>query len=99
MMSRMDIKMVTVIGAGTMGRGIAHVAAVGGFKTTLNDVSEELLQKAQSSIQKDLLKAVELGKINTDVMGATLGRLKLETSLERAVLNADIVIEAIPERI
>jgi 3-hydroxybutyryl-CoA dehydrogenase len=99
MMSRMDIKTVTVIGAGTMGRGIAHVAAVGGFKTTLNDVSEDLLQKAHAAIQKDLQKAVELGKINTDVMGATLGRLKLEPNLERAVLNADMVIEAIPERI
>ena len=99
MMSRMDIKTVTVIGAGIMGRGIAHIAAIGGFRTVLNDISTELLQKAQVAIQKDLQKGVELGKLNTDVVGAVLGRLSLETDLEKAVSASDLVIEAIPERI
>ena len=95
----MDIKTVTVIGAGIMGRGIAHIAAIGGFRTVLNDVSTELLQKALVAIQKDLQKGVELGKLNTDVVGAVLGRLSLETDLEKAVSASDLVIEAIPERI
>jgi len=99
MMSRMNIKTVTVIGAGIMGRGIAHVAAIGGFHTVLNDISKELLQQAEATIQKDLHRGVELGKLNSDLVGAALGRLNLEIDLEKAVHAADLVIEAIPERI
>ena len=99
MMSRMDIKTVAVIGAGIMGRGIAHVAAVGGLRTVLNDVSMDLLERAQAAIRKDLQKGVELGKLNADAAGAALDRLGLETNLESSVSSADLVIEAIPERI
>jgi 3-hydroxybutyryl-CoA dehydrogenase len=98
-MEEKALQTVVVIGAGIMGRGIAHVAAAGGFKTTLNDISNELLQKAKTRIHQDLQKGVEIGKIKADVMEATLRRLSLETDLEKAAGEADLIIEAVPERI
>src|SRR5437879_9939712 len=94
-----DVSIVAVIGAGIMGRGIAHVAAAGGFHTVLNDVSDELLQKAYSRINEDLKKGVEIGKVSAGDMAATLARLRLESELGRATREADIVIEAVPEKI
>ena len=93
-----DVSIVAVIGAGIMGRGIAHVAALGGFQTVLNDVSDELLQKAQSRIRQDLHKAVSIGKLTDSDMDAALGRLTLDNNLERAAESAELVIEAVPEK-
>jgi 3-hydroxybutyryl-CoA dehydrogenase len=90
---------VAVVGAGIMGRGIAHVAAMGGFQTILNDVSGELLDKARTRIRQDLQKGVELGKVTSEAMETTLQRLAIETKLESAAEKADVVIEAVPERI
>src|SRR5690349_20187037 len=95
----MKVETVVVIGAGIMGRGIAHVAATAGFNTVLNDVSMDLLGKAQDRIAQDLKKGVEIGKVTPDAMNSALDRLSLETVLERAAQSADIVIEAVPERI
>ncbi|HEY2380109.1 MAG TPA: 3-hydroxyacyl-CoA dehydrogenase [Terriglobia bacterium] len=94
-----EIRNITVVGAGIMGRGIAHVAAVGGFQTTLNDVSDELLQRAHARIQIDLEKGVEIGKVAAADAGAALGRLKLQREMGRATSEADLVIEAAPEKI
>ncbi len=99
MSQKKDIQNVVVIGAGIMGRGIAHVAAMGSFRTVLNDISDDLLQKAQNCIRQDLQKGVEIGKISSVRMDETLANLKLETNLERAVNGADLVIEAVPEKI
>ena len=88
-----------IIGAGIMGRGIAHVAAVAGFETVLNDISDDLLRKSQDQIRDDLNGAVEIGKLTLLAVEETLARLKLERSLETAVRNADLVIEAVPEKI
>jgi len=93
-----DVSIVAVIGAGIMGRGIAHVAALGGFQTVLNDVSDEFLQKAQSRIRQDLHKAVSIGKLTDSDMDAALGRLTLDNNLERAAESAELVIEAVPEK-
>src|SRR5262245_6187832 len=95
----MNVRTIAVIGSGIMWRGIAHVAAAGGFDTFMHDVSTELLERARTGIHKDLKKGVELGKVTADDMNQTLERLKLETDLERAGENADVVIEAVPERI
>ncbi len=92
------IATVTVIGAGIMGRGIAHVSALGGFTTILNDVSADLLQKAEAAITHDLQKGVDIGKLTAPELKATLARLSTEINLERAVENADLVIEAVPEQ-
>ncbi len=95
----MSIKAVVVIGAGIMGRGIAHVSVLGGFNTILNDVSDDFLQKAQDRIRKDLQQGVELGKLSGEEMNTSLQRLGLDADMERAAKNADLVIEAVPERI
>jgi 3-hydroxybutyryl-CoA dehydrogenase len=99
MTDKKDVKTLTVIGAGIMGRGIAHVAAVAGFETVLNDISDDLLRKSQDQIRDDLKRAVEIGKLTFLAVEETLARLKLERSLEAAVRNADLVIEAVPEKI
>jgi len=99
MANKKDISNIAVIGAGIMGRGIAHVAAVGGLNTVLNDVSTDLLEKAKNRVRLDLQKAIELGKVTNAEMDAALARLALETDVTRAVANADLVIEAVPEKI
>ncbi len=95
----MTINQVTVIGSGTMGRGIAHVAALGGFKTILQDVSPEMLKSAITIIQANLQKAVERNLISGGEATAAIDNLVQESNLEKAVAGTDFVIEAIPEKI
>jgi 3-hydroxybutyryl-CoA dehydrogenase len=90
---------ITIIGAGTMGHGIAQVAILGGYNVVLNDVSGDVLTMADQQIRKNLQKAIEIGKITPAEIEPALARLKLETNMERAVERADLVIEAVPERI
>jgi 3-hydroxybutyryl-CoA dehydrogenase len=90
---------VVVIGAGIMGQGIAHVAAAGGFNTILNDISDDLLEKAHGRIRQDLEKGLELGKLAAADMNGALGRLTVQTDMAQAAREADLVIEAVPERI
>src|SRR5437868_15475572 len=99
MANKKDVSTIAVIGAGIMGRGIAHVAALGGFNTVLNDVADDLLESARSRIRQDLQKAVEIGKITKPEVEAALARLILDTKMEHAAERADLVIEAVPEKI
>ena len=92
-----DIKTIAVIGAGIMGRGIAHVAALGGYRTLLHDVVPAALRKAETEIRANLDKAVELKKVSSDDAHAALGRLEYAGSVEQAAREADLVIEAVPE--
>src|SRR5262245_53626012 len=98
-MTEKKIRNVAVVGAGTMGRGIAQVSAMAGFATVLNDVSDEFLAKARAQIERDLEKGVEIGKVTRGAMEETLSRLSLQTDLEHAVNQAELVIEAVPEQI
>lgn len=93
----MDCNRVAVIGSGTMGSGIAHVAALGGFETTIYDISEDMLRKAVSTIEANLRKGVEKGKVQPSDLEGALVRLKTQTDFATAVGDADLVIEAIPE--
>lgn len=93
----MTIQSVAVIGAGLMGRGIAHVAAVGGFHTRLHDVSADALQLALGRVRKDLDEGVARGKLDAAQAAAALERLQPETDFDAAVETADFVIEAVPE--
>ena len=93
----MTVEKVAVIGSGLMGRGIAHVAALGGYRTTMVDVSTEILEKAMNNIRKEMEKGVSIGKLAAAAKDAALGRLVVETNLEEAARDADLVIEAIPE--
>jgi 3-hydroxybutyryl-CoA dehydrogenase len=92
-----EIKTVAVIGAGTMGRGIAHVAALGGFRTILEDLLPNALRKAESDIRANLDKSVELGKVSADDARQAMSRMEYAGSVEQAVREADLVIEAVPE--
>jgi 3-hydroxybutyryl-CoA dehydrogenase len=92
-----EISTITVLGAGTMGRGIAHVAAVAGYETRLYDTAEGALQNAQGTIRRNLAKGVELKKVDPAVAEAALGRLHLCTNLTEAVEDTGLVIEAVPE--
>lgn len=81
-----------------MGRGIAHVAAGGGFDTVLYDIEDTIVQAAESRIHKNLEKGVSLGKVSAEDARATREKLSLSTDLAAAVARADLVIEAVPEQ-
>ncbi|HXG39082.1 MAG TPA: 3-hydroxybutyryl-CoA dehydrogenase [Bacteroidota bacterium] len=93
----MNIQNVTVIGAGTMGSGIAHVFAQYGFSVTLNDIKQEFIERGLKTIQANLDRQVKKGTINEDQKQATLGRIKTTLNLEEACQSADIVVEAATE--
>jgi 3-hydroxybutyryl-CoA dehydrogenase len=92
-----DVKTVAVIGAGIMGRGIAHAAAVGGYRTILEDLLPNALRKAETEIRANLDQAVELGKVSAGAADAAFARLEYAGSVEQAAREADLVIEAVPE--
>ena len=94
----MTVKTVAVLGAGTMGHGIAHAAAVSGYDTRLFDVSEPVLAKARTEIDAILEKAVELGKQTAADADAGLARVQTTTDIAKVLGGADLVIEAAPER-
>lgn len=84
---------VSVIGAGTMGNGIAQVFAQSGHDVTLRDLSEDILRRARGTIEKSLARLVEKGRLSETDREATLGRLNVTTDLG-AVRDADLVVEA-----
>ncbi|MGA8875408.1 MAG: 3-hydroxyacyl-CoA dehydrogenase NAD-binding domain-containing protein, partial [Candidatus Korobacteraceae bacterium] len=92
-----EVRTVAVIGAGIMGRGIAHAAALGGYRTILEDILPTALRKAESEIRTNLDKAVELGKVTKGDADQAFGRLEYASSVEQAAREADLVIEAVPE--
>ena len=92
-----EVKTIAVIGAGIMGRGIAHAAAVGGYRTILEDILPNALRRAETEIRANLDKAVELGKVTSVDANAAFGRLEYASSVEEAARQADLVIEAVPE--
>jgi 3-hydroxybutyryl-CoA dehydrogenase len=94
-----EIKTIAVIGAGIMGRGIAHAAALGGYRTILEDILPASLRKAEGEIRSNLDKAVELGKVQKNDADAAFSRIEYAGSVEEAVRQADLVIEAVPEEI
>jgi len=93
------IKNVTVIGAGTMGNGIAHVFAQHKFKVTLVDISEQALEKGLNTIRKNLDRMVQKETIGEDDAKSTLKHLVTSTKMEEAVAQADLVVEAATENL
>ena len=90
---------VAVIGAGTMGHGIAHAAVVAGYDTTMYDVSQQALDRGEAAIRAILDKGVELGKGSPADRTAAQSRLRSTTNLSVAVQTSDFIIEAAPEKI
>jgi 3-hydroxybutyryl-CoA dehydrogenase len=93
----MPIKNVSVIGAGTMGNGIAHVFAQKGFSVQLIDVNAAQLEKALQTISKNLDRQVAKAIITEEEKAATISRLVTETDIKKGVANADLVVEAATE--
>jgi 3-hydroxybutyryl-CoA dehydrogenase len=86
-----------VIGAGIMGRGIAHAAALGGYRTILEDLLPNALRKAETEIRANLDRSVELGKVNAADADAAFSRIEYAGSVDEAARESDLVIEAVPE--
>lgn len=92
-----DIKIIGVVGAGTMGLGIAQIAAMAGIQTILFDINESVLANAKTTIIKNLDKGIERGKVTTEQKQDSLNQLSFETNLE--LVKADFIIEAIIENL
>jgi 3-hydroxybutyryl-CoA dehydrogenase len=93
-----DIKTVAVLGAGTMGNGIAHVFARSGYKVILRDVEQRFLDRALDTIGKNLDREIKKGKLAEAEKGAVLARVKPITDMA-AIAGADFVVEAVPEKL
>ncbi|MDZ7266721.1 MAG: 3-hydroxyacyl-CoA dehydrogenase NAD-binding domain-containing protein [candidate division KSB1 bacterium] len=93
------IQRLAVIGAGTMGRGIAYASCLAGFATRLYDVAAEILHQAGTAILADFRKAVDKKIITEEIAAKGFARLQTTTDLALAAQDADFIIEAIPERI
>ena len=94
----LSIETVGVIGAGTMGHGIAQVAAGAGFKVLLRDVDRDSLARGIQAIERNLAKGIQLGKLTEDDRDSTLQHIRGTTRLEE-IANADLIIEAAPEQL
>ncbi len=91
------IKRVGVIGAGTMGNGIAQVAAMAGYEVSLYDVKDEILERAMARIRANLDKGVQLGKVDSGVRDQALKLISTTTELSAVATDVDLAIEAAPE--
>jgi len=94
---RPTVRAIGVIGAGKVGRGIALVAAMGGYRTILEDLLPHALRRAETELRSQLDQAVELGRISASAANTFLSRLEFAGSVEDAARPADLVIEAVPE--
>jgi 3-hydroxybutyryl-CoA dehydrogenase len=95
----MEVKTIAVIGAGTMGRGIAYAAALGGYKTILEDVNDFVLAKALSWIRESFEEGVKRGKVDSVARDAALSRISTSLVVNEAIRDADLIIEAVPEEL
>lgn len=93
------MKNISVIGAGTMGNGIAHVFAQSGYAVSLIDISEESLKKALATIEKNLDRLIAKEKISVAEKNSTLGNIKTFTSMKEGLSKADLVVEAATENV
>lgn len=98
-MTRNAIRQIAVIGTGTMGRGIAYLAAVAGYETVIHDADAAALDAAKGSIESTLQKGVERGKVTAAEAAAAGARIHLASDLEPAVHGADLIVEAVPENL
>jgi 3-hydroxybutyryl-CoA dehydrogenase len=92
-----EVRTIAVIGAGIMGRGIAYAAALGGYRTILEDLLPNALRRAGDEIKANFDKGVELGKVSAADANAAIGRMEYASTPEEAAREAELVIEAVPE--
>ena len=95
----MEVKTIAVIGAGTMGRGIAYASALGGFQTVLEDVSVSILDGAMGWIRGTFEEGVKRGKVDAAARDAALRRISISHVVDEAIRDAELIIEAVPEEL
>src|SRR5690606_32598866 len=88
---------VAVVGAGTMGHGIAQVAAAAGCEVVLHDADPDAAERGLQRIRANLEKGIARGKVTPDGRDRTLGRIRTAGALADAVADAELVVEAVPE--
>lgn len=93
-----DVDSITVLGAGNMGHGIAEVAALAGYDVVLRDIEDEFVQQGYDKIEWSLNKLAEKDRLSQDDADAALARVSTAVDLGEAVADADVVIEAVPEK-
>ncbi|MSR20745.1 MAG: 3-hydroxybutyryl-CoA dehydrogenase [Gemmatimonadetes bacterium] len=94
----MSMDRIAVVGAGTMGNGIAHVAAQHGKSVILVDVTLDVLERARDTVSKNLDRQVRKGVLDSSAKEAALSRIELSTDMASAAARADLIVEAVPER-
>jgi 3-hydroxybutyryl-CoA dehydrogenase len=95
----MPVKTIAIVGAGTMGRGIACASALGGYITVLEDVSDSMLAKAIAWIRESLDEGVRRGNVEAAARDAALARLTTSQVVDEAIRDAELIIEAVPEEL
>jgi 3-hydroxybutyryl-CoA dehydrogenase len=95
----MEVNTIAVIGAGTMGRGIAYASALGGYQTVLADVSESILAKALAWIRGAFDEGVKRGKVEPALRDAAIARISTSQVVNAAIRGAELIIEAVPEEL
>ena len=96
--SARPIRRVSVLGAGTMGHGIAQVAATAGYEVLMRDIDEAAIQRGRQAIERNLAKGVQLGKVTQPDRAQALQRIRATTDLSE-IRDSDLVIEAAPEKL
>jgi len=94
-----EIQRAAVLGAGTMGHGIAQVLTMAGIETRVYDVADEFVTRGLGRIRANLDKGVEKGKVESGVRDAAVARVSGTTDLDAAIVEVDVVVEAVPEKI
>jgi len=92
-----EIRTIAVIGAGAVGRGIAFAAAIGAYRTILEDILPSSLRTAAAELREHLAKATDLGTVSKPEALAAFNRLEYASTVEHAAREADLVIEAVPD--
>lgn len=95
----MDVKTIAVIGAGTMGRGIAYAAAYGGYNTVLEDVSRHVVEEGMAWIRNSFEEHVARGKVKAGVRDKALSMISTAGDVKDAIRDAELIIEAVPEEL
>jgi 3-hydroxybutyryl-CoA dehydrogenase len=95
----MGVKTIAVIGAGTMGRGIAYAAAYGGYQTVLEDISRPMLDQAIGWIRQSFEEGVARGKVEAGARDKALSLISTANNVEDAIRDAELIIEAVPEEL
>ncbi len=95
----MEIKTISIIGAGAMGSGIAQVAAIAGYKVILNDISPDAIDRSKSGILKNLNKMIEKKLLASEEMTRSLSMIEFSIDFDYACTNADLLIEAVFENL